>query len=143
MVALAAEVCTSQQGRQALSNETVPSLHAIVPGWQWRTDDGGRLFRRFVFANYHATMAFVNVVAAIAHATDHHPEMAVHYGHCDVSFNTHDVAQPDGTVPSDLQAYLDQVVRPRLAPLQADAVASGALAEYIEKCRALAKEQAA
>lgn len=98
MAALAAEVCASQQGRQALSNETIRSLHAIVPGWQWRTDDGGRLFRRFVFANYYATMAFVNVVAAIAHATDHHPELAVQYGHCDVSFNTHDVAQPDGTL---------------------------------------------
>ena len=36
-------------------------------------------------------MAFVNAVAFIAHAQDHHPDLAVSYGKCTVRFNTHDV----------------------------------------------------
>ena len=40
-----------------------------------------------------------------------------------------------GLFDAAVSAYLDQVVRPRLAPLQADAVASGALAEYLRGLR--------
>jgi 4a-hydroxytetrahydrobiopterin dehydratase len=36
-------------------------------------------------------MAFVNAVAWIAHAEDHHPDLAVGYNRCTVRFNTHDV----------------------------------------------------
>ena len=35
-------------------------------------------------------MAFVNAVAFIAHAQDHHPDLSVHYNRCVVSLNTHD-----------------------------------------------------
>jgi 4a-hydroxytetrahydrobiopterin dehydratase len=35
-------------------------------------------------------MAFVNAVAFIAHAQDHHPDLSVHYSRCIVRYNTHD-----------------------------------------------------
>jgi 4a-hydroxytetrahydrobiopterin dehydratase len=36
-------------------------------------------------------MAFVNAVAWIAHAEDHHPDLLVSYNRCTVRFNTHSV----------------------------------------------------
>ena len=34
-------------------------------------------------------MAFVNALAWIAHAEDHHPDLALGYNRCMVRFNTH------------------------------------------------------
>jgi 4a-hydroxytetrahydrobiopterin dehydratase len=59
-----------------------------APGWQLA---GGAIERSFSFANYHHTMAFVNAVAWVAHAEDHHPELHVTYNRCSVRFNTHSV----------------------------------------------------
>ncbi|MEK9775122.1 MAG: 4a-hydroxytetrahydrobiopterin dehydratase [Quisquiliibacterium sp.] len=47
--------------------------------------------RRFGFANYQGTMAFVNAVAGLADREDHHPEMLVGYNRCTVSWSTHSV----------------------------------------------------
>ena len=47
--------------------------------------------KTYHFAIYFETMAFVNAVAFIAHAQDHHPDLSVHYNRCVVSLNTHDV----------------------------------------------------
>ena len=59
---------------------------------QWQVDDARqRLTRDFRFDHFHATMAFVNAVAWIAHVEDHHPDLEVGYGHCRVTFSTHSV----------------------------------------------------
>lgn len=61
---------------------------AALPGWS--PDPENKLIgRRFDFANFYQVMAFVNAVAEIAHAQDHHPEMLVGYDACTVSFTTH------------------------------------------------------
>lgn len=57
----------------------------------WRLIDGA-LEKRFAFANFHETMAFVNAVAWIAHREDHHPDLCVSYAHCTVRYSSHDVA---------------------------------------------------
>ena len=58
----------------------------------WRLDaDRQVLTRDLKFDNFHATMAFVNAVAWIAHVEDHHPDLEVGYGHCRVTFSTHSV----------------------------------------------------
>jgi 4a-hydroxytetrahydrobiopterin dehydratase len=36
-------------------------------------------------------MAFVNVIAQIAHQQDHHPDLAVSYNRCTVTYTTHSV----------------------------------------------------
>ncbi len=56
----------------------------------WRLIEGA-LEKRFEFANFHETMAFVNAVAWIAHRKDHHPDLSVSYGHCTVRYSSHDV----------------------------------------------------
>ncbi|MBC7608084.1 MAG: 4a-hydroxytetrahydrobiopterin dehydratase [Polaromonas sp.] len=56
----------------------------------WRLMDGA-LEKPFTFKNYHETIGFVNALAFIANAEDHHPDLHVSYGKCTVRFNTHDV----------------------------------------------------
>ncbi len=61
---------------------------ADAPGWALVD---GAIQKRYDFADYHRTMAFVNAVAGVAHAQDHHPDMQVSYNRCTVRFNTHSV----------------------------------------------------
>ena len=74
-----------------LSNEEVAShLQEISPEWQL-SQDNKSIARTFKFNNYYDTMAFVNVVAMVAHRQDHHPDMTVTYNTCRVEFSTHSV----------------------------------------------------
>ena len=61
---------------------------AVLPDWK-RTD--GAIARTFRFADYYETIAFVNALAYVAHAEDHHPDLAVAYNRCEVRFSTHSV----------------------------------------------------
>jgi 4a-hydroxytetrahydrobiopterin dehydratase len=54
----------------------------------WKAADGA-IARRFTFADFHHTIAFVNAVAWIAHREDHHPDLDVGYDHCAVTWSTH------------------------------------------------------
>jgi 4a-hydroxytetrahydrobiopterin dehydratase len=79
--------------RRALSaTEIVTQLTQLngeqVPGWRLIDD---ALEKTFTFQNFHETVGFVNAVAFIANAEDHHPDLAVSYSQCTVRFNTHDV----------------------------------------------------
>lgn len=81
------------QNRRALSATEVVTQLSKLNGEQalgWRLMEGA-LEKTFTFKNYYETIAFVNAVAFIAHAEDHHPDLAVSYSHCQVRFNTHDV----------------------------------------------------
>ncbi|MGL4234126.1 MAG: 4a-hydroxytetrahydrobiopterin dehydratase [Casimicrobium sp.] len=69
-------------------------LHEL-PGWSFAE---GKIVKTYSFKNYYETIAFVNVVAAISHVTDHHPDLAVHYNRCVVAYNTHDVEQGNGGI---------------------------------------------
>ena len=51
----------------------------------------GKLVKVYPFANYHHTMAFVNALAWISHREDHHPDLAVGYNQCRVTYWTHAV----------------------------------------------------
>lgn len=81
------------QNRRALSATEVVTHLSKLNGEQalgWRLIDGA-LEKTFSFKNYHETIGFVNAIAFIANAEDHHPDLAVSYGRCTVRFNTHDV----------------------------------------------------
>ena len=60
----------------------------IDKNWQL-SNDNGRIERIFKFKNYYETIAFVNVVAMIAHQQNHHPEMMINYNNCTVQYSTH------------------------------------------------------
>ncbi|TFZ04304.1 4a-hydroxytetrahydrobiopterin dehydratase [Ramlibacter rhizophilus] len=82
----------SQVKRRALTPTEVVTRLSAAPGWQL-TGDGPQVAieKSFHFANYYETVSFVNAVAFIANAQDHHPDLSVHYSRCVVRFNTHDV----------------------------------------------------
>jgi 4a-hydroxytetrahydrobiopterin dehydratase len=82
----------SQQTRRALKPTEVVSRLAAVEGWKLAGDgESVAIEKTFSFANYYETISFVNAVAFIANAQDHHPDLSVHYNRCVVRFNTHDV----------------------------------------------------
>jgi 4a-hydroxytetrahydrobiopterin dehydratase len=57
---------------------------------QWSVDaEGKSLARQWKFRNFYHTMSFVNAVAHIANAEDHHPDLEVGYGYCRLKFSTH------------------------------------------------------
>ena len=82
----------STQTRRALTATEIVAKLAQLEGWSL-SGDGAHVAieKTYRFANYHETIAFVNAVAFIAHAEDHHPDLSVHYDRCVVRLNTHDV----------------------------------------------------
>ena len=88
----------STQTRRALKATEIVAKLVDLPGWQLSGDGADvAIEKTYRFSNYHETMAFVNAVAFIAHAQDHHPDLSVHYGRCVVRLNTHDVQGISGT----------------------------------------------
>ena len=72
---------------KALPGEDTAALLKLLPDWDIV---GIELIRVAQFKNYYETMAFVNALAFIAHAEDHHPDLGVHYNRCEVRWSTHD-----------------------------------------------------
>ena len=89
MTALRDRRCAPSQGIAKLDGAQVAELLTQLDGW---TLAGSAIEKTFRFADYHRTMAFVNALAWISHAEDHHPDLAVSYGRCTVRYNTHTVA---------------------------------------------------
>ncbi|GAB3413089.1 4a-hydroxytetrahydrobiopterin dehydratase [Massilia agilis] len=73
-------------GAQALEQAAIDALLPQVPGWAVQ---GNQLVRSFEFNDYHQTIEFVNALAWMIHAQDHHPELTVRYRHCIVAYSTH------------------------------------------------------
>ena len=73
-----------------LTEASIRELLPQLPGWEL-AENGHALTRTFTFKDYYRTMSFVNALAHVANAEDHHPDLSVHYDHCVVRFSTHDV----------------------------------------------------
>lgn len=72
----------------ALPDSSVAEYLAAVAGW---TLKDGKIVQTFSFKNYYETLAFINAIAYVVHAEDHHPELVVTYNRCVVKFDTHSV----------------------------------------------------
>ena len=59
-----------------------------VTGWQI-VEDGKALKREFKFADFYRAMSFVNAVAHIANAEDHHPAIECGWGYVRIRYQTH------------------------------------------------------
>ena len=80
--------CKPLDGQPPMTVPEIETHLARVPGWALRD---GAIEKTYRFGNYHQTMAFVNALAWIAHAEDHHPDLSLGYSRCTVRFNTHSV----------------------------------------------------
>jgi 4a-hydroxytetrahydrobiopterin dehydratase len=79
--------------RRALKATQVVAKLAQLEGWALSGDGADiAIEKTFTFANYYETIAFVNAVAFMAHAQDHHPALSVYFNRCVVRFNTHAVS---------------------------------------------------
>lgn len=78
--------------RKALTATEIVAKLAQLEGWSLHGDGANvAIEKTYRFVNYFETIAFVNALAFIAHAEDHHPDLSVHYNRCVVRLNTHDV----------------------------------------------------
>lgn len=57
-----------------------------LQGWAYKD---GMIRKTYSFKNYYQTTAFVNATAWISHREDHHPDIALGYNQCTVSYMTH------------------------------------------------------
>ena len=92
MTKYASKQALAQQPR-ALTAIEIEAKIAVFDGWRLQGEGANQAIEKtYRFANYYQTMAFVNAVAFIAHTQNHHPDLSVHYDHCVVRLQTHDVA---------------------------------------------------
>ncbi|HET7204852.1 MAG TPA: 4a-hydroxytetrahydrobiopterin dehydratase [Steroidobacteraceae bacterium] len=70
--------------------QSVAMLAQLDPAWRI-SEDGKSLRRAFGFKDFYRTMAFLNAVAWIANAEDHHPDLEAGYNYCRLAFSTHSI----------------------------------------------------
>ena len=70
-----------------MTAEEASAQAALTKGWRV---DGDTLFKRFEFANFAESLAFVNTVGEIAEAADHHPDITFGWGYAELRTTTHD-----------------------------------------------------
>jgi 4a-hydroxytetrahydrobiopterin dehydratase len=75
-------------GAMPLDASSVNGLLSQVQGWQVEPSNN-QLQKRFSFASFPATMAFVHRMAELAEAEGHHPDFCVRYKVLDVTLTTH------------------------------------------------------
>lgn len=63
-------------------------MKALDPSWTL-VPDGTAIEAQFRFRDFYRTMSFVNAVAHIANAEDHHPDLTLGYNYCTVRYTTH------------------------------------------------------
>ena len=94
---LARKKCKPCEGGVApLTPEQVEPMLKGLQGWA--LEPNGMIAKTYKFPNYYQTMAFVNAAAWVSHREDHHPDMAVGYNECRVSYVTHAI---DGLSEND------------------------------------------
>lgn len=90
MSALTEKKCQPCEGGVAPLSpaEALGLMTQLAPGWLL-AEDAKSLRREWKFKNFYQAMSFVNAVAHIANAEDHHPDIEVGYGYCRLRYNTH------------------------------------------------------
>ena len=89
MSKLSERMCKPQSGgTPPLAQAKIDEYLRQVPGWE---HSDGAIRKSYSFKNFYETMAFVNMVAWVAHREDHHPDMLVGYNKCKVAWSTHSV----------------------------------------------------
>ena len=83
-------------GAPRLPSQAIDEAFRALSGWSLQD---GAIEKAFRFADWRATMAFVNAVSDVANEVDHHPDLALGWGRCTVRWSTHDAG---GITQNDL-----------------------------------------
>jgi 4a-hydroxytetrahydrobiopterin dehydratase len=90
--ALAEKKCAPCEGGVAPMKPAQVKLLAKQLHKDWKiAKDSKSLKRSLKFKDFYRTMSFVNALAHVANTEDHHPDMEVGYGYCNVTYSTHAV----------------------------------------------------
>jgi len=90
MTELSERRCVPCEGGIAPLTRAEAEKHLKKLALHWKlNEDTTELQREFRFENFYRTMSFVNAVAHIANAEDHHPDLEVGWGYCRVRYSTH------------------------------------------------------
>ena len=76
---------------------------AALPGWEFKDNAISKLYR---FKTFMDGIAFVNQVAKMAEAADHHPDIKINYTRITFSCSTHDqggVTEKDFKLASQIE----------------------------------------
>ncbi|MHB8997219.1 MAG: 4a-hydroxytetrahydrobiopterin dehydratase [Armatimonadota bacterium] len=77
-----------QAGQQPLSVEEAKQLASQVPQWKLGDD---KLTREYRFADFDEAIDFVNELAHLAKAADHHPDIQISYNKVKLTLSTHKI----------------------------------------------------
>lgn len=95
-------------GMPPLTKEQIAHYAPNTPAWKVAADDK-KLTREFKFKDFKEAMAFINKVAEIAEAENHHPDIHLFYNLVRFELNTHAIG---GLSENDfiLAAKIDAVI---------------------------------
>ncbi|HSM54373.1 MAG TPA: 4a-hydroxytetrahydrobiopterin dehydratase [Erythrobacter sp.] len=88
-----------------LTDAECDTLLAAHPGWSI-SREGRAIERSFTFANFSEAWGFMNRVALLAEAHDHHPEWFNVYNRVEITLTTHDAAPEAGGALSERDAVM-------------------------------------
>ncbi|HYW94737.1 MAG TPA: 4a-hydroxytetrahydrobiopterin dehydratase [Bacteroidales bacterium] len=74
----------------------------------WTVVEGKILRREFMFEDFNRGVVFINDIAPIAEAENHHPDIGLHFNSVEVEFSTHSI---DGLSVNDfiMASKVDQI----------------------------------
>ncbi len=70
-----------------IPREDIPKRLETLPDWHHR---GNAIEKRFDRADFNGSLAFVNAVAAVANAQDHHPDITISWNFVTLTLSSHD-----------------------------------------------------
>jgi 4a-hydroxytetrahydrobiopterin dehydratase len=73
---------------ELLSKELIDNHSALLPMW---INDGLSLKRQFILSNFASAIGFINAIAILSEARDHHPDIHLYgWNKVSVLISTHD-----------------------------------------------------
>ena len=88
--------------KKAMNAAEIEAVLKAHPEWHLK---GGKLVREWTFKDFLEAMAFVNRVAVVAEAANHHPDIDIRYNQVVLGLVSHDAAgitQRDASMASQL-----------------------------------------
>jgi 4a-hydroxytetrahydrobiopterin dehydratase len=79
-----------QGGVPPLEGEPLRALLAELGGG-WKSPEGRRLEKEFLFPDFKSALAFADQVGELAESVNHHPELAIAWGRVAVAVWTHKI----------------------------------------------------
>jgi len=106
-----------ERGTPPLTREVAERLRQQTPDWVFE-EDGKAVRRQFKLKDFKEAIAFVNAVAEVADAEDHHPDIFIRYRQVTFTLSTHAIG---GLSENDfiLAAKIDNLHRERFASASA------------------------